>query len=121
MVRRDCQCQNKKLRQAARWILGERPDLEALRADLAAYGLALVVDDLPEQHLDIWPENWPAVQLFDAMQTQWRHAPLGGLTGLDYGVLQPVADMLGFNAGYFPGLFYDTRIMEHEALAKLTK
>lgn len=35
---------------------------------------------------EVWPENWTAWSLFDALQTQWR-VGAGGVVGLDYGVL----------------------------------
>lgn len=39
------------------------------------------------------PENWDALELFLALQTQWRHAPMGGLTGLDYSAVRATMQM----------------------------
>lgn len=41
----------------------------------------------------VLPENWPALQLFLSCATQWRYAPLGGITGLDYQALAALMDM----------------------------
>jgi hypothetical protein len=42
--------------------------------------------DLPP--FEVWPENWPTVQLFEAMATQWRFDPSGNETGLDYSAIE---------------------------------
>lgn len=41
----------------------------------------------------VLPENWDALELFLACATQWRYAPMGGATGLDYTALQSVMTM----------------------------
>ena len=44
----------------------------------------------------MFPENWPTLELFVAMATQWRRAGMAGLpAGLDYGVLPVVTTSLG--------------------------
>lgn len=106
----------KKLKAAARWILGARPDLEAVRTDLAAFGLAVQTSDLPPPVLGVWPENWQAARVFEAMQTQWRFKPNGMPAGLEYATLPTVMSLLGFNRRSYPELFGDIRIMEHEAM-----
>lgn len=111
----------KKLTAAARWILGARPDVDALKQDLAAFGLALQADTLPPSYLDVWPENWPAVQVFEAMQTQWRFNPMGGISGLEYASLPVVIRLLGFNARSYHEIFPAIRIMEMEAMNLIAK
>jgi hypothetical protein len=69
-----------------------------------------------ESILPIWPENWAAVEVFSAMQTQWR-VGMNGPTGLDYTALPPVMDLLAVQekderAECFAGM----RVMEREAL-----
>ncbi len=47
----------------------------------------------------VWPENWPAVQLFVALGTQWRRAGMtGARSGLDYGAIAPTAALVGIEA-----------------------
>lgn len=48
---------------------------------------------LEKSDIDIWPENWEAIVVFGALQTQWRIG-MSGPTGLDYGTLPVVMDML---------------------------
>jgi len=44
----------------------------------------------PEPTFEVWPENWPAWEAFHLCATQWRHAPMGGLLGLDYPAVEIV-------------------------------
>ena len=66
-----------------------------------------------EAILEVWPENWAALEVFGAMQTQWR-VGMSGPTGLDYAALPAVLDLLGITerADCFAGV----QIMESEAL-----
>lgn len=36
---------------------------------------------------EVLPENWPTIQMFLRVQTQWRTA-MNGLVGLDYGAVE---------------------------------
>jgi hypothetical protein len=36
---------------------------------------------MPEQHCDVWEENWDTVAMFLRMGTQWN-VSMAGLTGL---------------------------------------
>lgn len=69
-------------------------------------------------------ENLTAVQVFVAMQTNWRIvAGMGGVVyqGLDYPALQSVANMLGIKRKTLPDLFDDIQIMEAAALPLLNE
>lgn len=67
----------------------------------------------PPAAFEVHEDNWPVVEVFTAMDTQWRYA-YGHPTGLDYGVLEKVASYLGREDG--PELFQGLRVMEAEAL-----
>ncbi len=73
-----------------------------------------------ESVLDIWPENWTAVEVFSAMQTQWR-AGMGGVVGLDYTALPVVMDLIGTAANERAECFDGVRVMENEALAHFSR
>ena len=61
--------------------------------DAAAFGLELPAVDRDENCL-IWPEAWPAVDLFLKVQTQWRGGA-SGIIGLDYGAVRWVMQLYG--------------------------
>ncbi|WP_431978598.1 DUF1799 domain-containing protein [Pseudomonas fungipugnans] len=85
------------------------PSAEAL----AAFGLSL--RDLPEEICEVWPDVWPAFQVFEAMSTQWRTGACGA-TGLDYTSIRDVAGFLGLTRAQVTDIFHDLRVMEAEAL-----
>jgi hypothetical protein len=68
---------------------------------------------LTPEDLEIWPENWASVEVFSALQTQWR-VGMAGPTGLDYAALPVVMDLLEveLRAECFAGV----QVMEAEAL-----
>ncbi|MHC8299616.1 DUF1799 domain-containing protein [Pseudomonas sp. ZS1P83] len=64
---------------------------------------------------EVWPDTWPAFQVFEAMSTQWRTGACGA-TGLDYTSIRDVAGFLGLTRVQATDIFQDLRIMEAEAL-----
>jgi hypothetical protein len=68
--------------------------------------------------VEVWPENWPHVLLFEAMSTQWRVGP-GGAIGLDYGVLPTVMRLEGVPRADWPEAFTALRILESAALEEM--
>lgn len=64
---------------------------------------------------DIWPENWAALDVFSALQTQWR-VGMAGPTGLDYAVLPVVMDLQGIDPAERAECFAGVQEMEREAL-----
>lgn len=71
--------------------------------------------DLDAAAVQVWPENLPTVNLFIAMSTQWRIGGVGP-TGLDYGPLAAVMELVEIEAKDRPDAFDGLRIMESEAL-----
>ncbi|MFI8394204.1 DUF1799 domain-containing protein [Pseudomonas sp. NPDC078863] len=76
--------------------------------------------DIPAVEYEVWPDNWRAFLLFEAMSTQWR-VGMGGATGLDYNALPPVASMLGMKRREIPEVFQDIRVMEAEAMLVMSE
>ena len=74
---------------------------------------------LPEQpsvDCEVWEENWPAVEMFLRVQTQWR-TTMNGLLGLDYGA---VAWLFKMYAVEDPrALLEDLQVMEAAAMAAI--
>ena len=69
----------------------------------------------PPPPVEVWAENWLAVQVFAALQTQWRIG-MHGATGLDYAVLPTVMSLHGVKKSRRAELFAAIRVMETEAL-----
>lgn len=75
---------------------------------------------LPEQpatdDFEVWAENWPALEMFLRVQTQWR-TTMSGVLGLDYGA---VAWLLKLYEVEDPrALLEDLQIMEAAAMMAL--
>jgi hypothetical protein len=70
--------------------------------------------------IQLLPDEADTAQLFLALGTQWRrHAMTGMCLGLDYGVIQPTAQMLGIELS--TARFLDLRMMEQAALAQIVR
>jgi len=84
--------------------------------------LGLSLDDFPNADdgtkAGIWPENWPAVRVFEAMSTQWRMGPVGPI-GLDYSALPAVMRLCSVPAAERTDTFECVRILEDEAMKVL--
>lgn len=65
--------------------------------------------------VDVWPENWPAVDLFVRIGTQWR-VGMGGASGLDYSVVWKMIERMRLSQDEEENLFEDIRYLEGEAL-----
>lgn len=74
---------------------------------------------MPAEHIadtyrvEVWPENWPAWCLFDALATQWRTG-MGGVIGLDYNVLEHMLHRIPLEQR--DQLRHDIRVLEAAAL-----
>lgn len=69
-------------------------------------------------NVEVWPENWTAWTLFDALQTQWRAGP-GGVLGLDYGVLADELRAREIPHEEHDRLRAEVRVMEAAALNEI--
>lgn len=69
-------------------------------------------------NVEVWPENWTAWSLFDALQTQWR-AGAGGVVGLDYGVLADELRAREIPHEEHDRLRAEVRVMEAAALQEI--
>ena len=72
----------------------------------------------PMFNVEVWPENWTAWTLFDALQTQWR-AGAGGVVGLDYSVLADELHAREIPHEDHEQLRAEVRVMECAALQEI--
>lgn len=72
--------------------------------------------EVPE--IEVWQENWPAVQLFVHMRTQLR-VSAAGVEGLDYGVLPVVEQRLRLRPRDARSAFIGLQVMERALIAHM--
>jgi hypothetical protein len=65
------------------------------------------------EHFDVWPENWPAVELFMRCQTQWR-TDNGYRTGLIYSELIAIGSL--YSVENLGQVMEDMQVIEREIL-----
>ena len=70
--------------------------------------------------MDLWPENWPPIQLFTRNCTQWR-VGMAGPVGLDYTVIYHELDRTGVKGDDFEDMMWAIRVIEAAALEQLNK
>lgn len=56
------------------------------------------------------------MEVFAALGTQWRLAPMGGVIGLDYAALMPTLRLLGVARANWREVFADVQVMERAAV-----
>lgn len=64
----------------------------------------------------IWDINYPAFNVFNHLNTQWRVGGMGSATGLDYTAIPIVGKLLGYKNKEIKDMFPDLQVMENEAL-----
>lgn len=77
---------------------------------------------MPEQkpeHLEVFEENWPAVEMFLRVQTQWRTG-MNGPVGLDYMAVAWVLKLTAEEANH-RALLEDLQVMESAVLAFIAR
>jgi len=75
------------------------------------------IEEVSDDDFGIWLENWPAVEAFLAVHTQWRVCTLPDgkayWSGLDYAGV--AAGLTGAGIETSPALWRDLRVMEAAA------
>jgi hypothetical protein len=77
--------------------------------------IGTVPEDFPEPVVDVWSENWPGIQLFSRLSTQWR-VGAGGPVGLDYSVIFHELDRKGLPENDYDEMMNTIRVIESAAL-----
>lgn len=114
----------KKLEDAASyWVRGGNSYSEVI-SDLRAFGapedvIAEFEQAQKTEDFEVWPENWTALELFLALQTQWRIGGMGTFVGLDYNAARWVFDL--HNPPNYKEAFEQLVIIEHAALILLNE
>ena len=101
---------HKKLTGAAAFLVRGSGECKSFEDDLDYWGIP---DELrPEKPTEygVLPENWDAVSLFLALQTQWNVTPSGTRSGLNYTSVRIVSNLRRMKLT--PELFADIQLME---------
>ena len=109
--------QEKKLEEAVDYLFSGPDDKSELMADAKAFGLALPEPDAPED-FEVWPDNWPAVEMFLRCQTQWR-TTASGVCGLDYSAVEWLFRL--YEVEDQPTVLENLQVMEAAAVKILNK
>ena len=72
----------------------------------------------PDQ-FEVWPENWPALELFMCCQTQWHWRPDGRRGGLIYSELIGMGKLYGVES--LSQVVADVQVIEIEILNQEAK
>jgi hypothetical protein len=70
----------------------------------------------PHEDFEVWEENWPVVEMFLRVQTQWR-TTMSGVLGLDYGAVAWLFMMYEVNDQR--ALLEDLQVMEAAAMVTI--
>ena len=84
---------------------------------MAALNVEMLAPEVSDD-FEVWHENWPAVEMFMRVQTQWRTA-MNGVIGLDYTALAWLLTL--YEVKNQRSLLEDLQVMEAAALAILNK
>jgi len=83
--------------------------------------MGIALPDLPaapDEDFCVWPENWPAVEMFLRVQTQWR-TTMSGVLGLDYASVGWVLKL--YEVQDQRSLLEDLQVMEAAAMRVMNK
>ena len=71
-----------------------------------------------DEDFGVWPENWPAIEMFLRVQTQWR-TTMSGVIGLDYAAVQWLFKL--YDVEDPRSLLEDLQVMEVAAMTAINK
>jgi len=91
---------------------------EPTKDEAARFGLT--VEEASSPPAEVYPDNLATVNVFIAMQTQWR-VGMAGATGLDYAALPVVMRCVGVARKDWSHVFDGLRAMEEVTLAEMHK
>jgi hypothetical protein len=80
---------------------------------LNAEAVAELIGTQEPEHFEVWPENWPAAELFMRCQTQWR-TDNGHRTGLIYSELIAIGSL--YSVENLGQVVEDVQVIEAEIL-----
>lgn len=83
--------------------------------------LGLRSEDYDGDAVEVWPENVPALQMFQRIGTRWVFGAMGGVAGIRWEAVYPLMDRLGLEPDDWDALLADLEIMEHAAMEVMNR
>lgn len=105
------------MRIAARLVGGGRDEV-AIRRNAEAAGLRIELP--PEPDTEVWPENWPVMEVAVRMSSQ-LNVGMNGVIGLRYEALPVVLDLLQVPAADRLDVFDGLRVVEAEIVRLISE
>ncbi|CAG23149.1 DUF1799 domain-containing protein [Photobacterium profundum] len=97
---------------------------DSVATDAALHRLGMAIEDFSldvnGDDIAVWPENWPVVQLFNRMATQWRCGPQG-VVGLDYNTIFTWMALEGWDIEVKRDVFTGLRVIEKRVLESINE
>lgn len=81
----------------------------------------MTAQDFEADAVEVWPENVPALQMFQRIGTRWVVGGMGGVTGIRWEAVYPLMDRLGLDAPAWDALLADLEVMEQAALLEINR
>lgn len=82
--------------------------------------LGLTEDDYESDPIEVWPENLPALEMFQRIGTRWV-VGIGGILGIRWEAVYPLMDRLGLSREAWDDLLSDMEVMELAALGVINQ
>ena len=83
--------------------------------------LGLKSEDYDGDAVEVWPENVPALQMFQRIGTRWIVTGMGGVTGVRWEAIYPLMDRLNLEPDAWDTLLSDLEVMERAALEVINR
>ena len=81
----------------------------------------MTAQDFEADAVEVWPENVPALQMFQRIGTRWVMGGMGGVTGIRWEAVYPLMDRLGLDYQAWDALLADLEVMEQAALLEINR
>ena len=71
--------------------------------------------------MEVWPENLPALRMFQRIGSRWVFGAMGGVAGIRWEAVYPLMDRLGLEPAEWDALLSDLEIMENAAMEVMNR
>jgi hypothetical protein len=78
------------------------------------------LEDFPEEEVEVWPEHFPVLQLFQRVGTRWVIGT-ASVIGIRWEAMYPLMDRMNLSPEEWDSMLSDLEVMEHAALAVINE